>query len=124
LNKKGRIVSINGVSITITDMDYGELKASNVGTLNVFNISFNVTVNDNCFLINFSNGAPDNQNQAVSATFIGIGDSYIQFLKEVESSPGYQHGKDTESAANKVIGAIAQSVYNDVQSHSPDQDEE
>lgn len=124
MNKNGRIVSINGVSITITDMDYGELKASNVDTPNVFNISFNVTVNDKCFLITFSNGAPDNQNQAVSDTFIGIGDSCIQFLKEVESSPEYRHGNGAESVANKVIGAIAQSVYNDVQSHSPDQDEE
>jgi hypothetical protein len=35
-----------------------------------------------------------------------------------------QFSDDTKNAADEVIGAIAQSVYIHVQSHSPDQDEE
>ncbi len=93
-----------------------------------FEIMFNATVNNKEFAINFNNERLSNQNQYLADTFMGSGEAYNQFLKEVESNPALrnknQYSDDTVNAANAEIGAIAQSVYLHVQSHSPDQDEE
>ncbi len=93
-----------------------------------FNITFDVTVNSQLFVVNFSNQRLSNQNQYIADTFIGSGESYTRFLLEVESNAELQNKKQysdqTKNAANEVIGAIAESVYIHVQSHSPDQDEE
>lgn len=124
LKKNGRIVKINGTSVTITDMDYDVAYASVNSAPNIFTIAFEVIVNNKYFLIDFSNGPLESQSPYLPSDFKGKGASYIQFLKEVESSPENQVSGNTESAANNIIGAIAQSVYYDVASHSPDQDEE
>lgn len=93
-----------------------------------FEITFNTIVNNKEFAINFSNEWQSNQNQYLADTFKGDGEAYNQFLKEVESNPAFRnknlYSDDTANAANAEIGAIAQSVYLHVQSHSPDQDEE
>jgi gamma-glutamyl phosphate reductase len=93
-----------------------------------FDITFNATVNNKEFAINFSNERVSNHSQYLANTFMGRGEAYNQFLKEVESDPVLrnknQYSDDTVNAANAEIGAIAQSVYLHVQSHSPDQDEE
>ncbi len=93
-----------------------------------FNITFNVTVNNQVFDINFSNERLSNQTQYLSDAFIGTGETYDQFLSAIESNVELQNKNQysdaTKNAANEVIGAIAGSVYLHVQSHSPDQDEE
>lgn len=128
LKKNGRLVCINGTNVTITGMDYDYPNDKDNNALNKFNITFNVTVNNQFFVIDFSNERISDQNQYIADTFIGTSDSYSQFLREVESNTQLQvknqFSDDTQNAANEVIGAIAQSVYTHVQSHSPDQDEE
>lgn len=121
MNNHGRILNINGVEVTITDMEYDGF---NGRISNVFDISFNVIVNDKEFVIQFSNHSIENQTQLIPAEFKGSGEAYRQFLQAVASSPEYQTSTNTEQVANEMIGAIAQSVYYDVRSHSPDQDEE
>lgn len=109
-------------------MDYDDINNSNITSPTRFNITFNVTVNNQFFVINFSNERLSSDSSYVADTFIGIGDAYSDFLKEVESNiqlqDKNQFSDETKNAANDVIGAIAQSVYLHVQSHSPDQDEE
>ena len=128
MKKKGRIVCINGVDVTVTGMDYDYPNHKVNFAENKFNIIFNVCIESQLFVINFSNERLSSQNQYLAKEFIGNGDSYNQFLIELESSSQLrdkkQYSKDTENTANEVIGAIAQSVYLHVQSHSPDQDEE
>lgn len=128
MGKNGRFIYINGTEVTITGMDYDYSDNSeNVGP-SKFNITFNATVNNAFFVINFSNERLSDENDYLADFFIGKGDTYIQFLKEVESNAKLrgkkQYSDGTKDKANKVIGAIAQSVYIDLQSHSPDQDEE
>jgi hypothetical protein len=128
LKKKGRLVCINGTDVTITGMDYDYAGNNENIVPSKFNISFDVTVNSKLFVINFSNERLSDQNEYLADTFIGTGDSYNAFLRAVESDSQLhdknQYSDDTEKAANEMIGAIAQSVYLHVQSHSPDQDEE
>jgi hypothetical protein len=121
MNSHGRILNINGVEVTITDMEYDGF---NGRISKVFDISFNVMVNDKEFVIQFSNHSIENQTPLIPAEFKGSGEAYRQFLQAVASSPEYQTSTNTEQVANEMIGAIAQSVYYDVRSHSPDQDEE
>jgi hypothetical protein len=121
MNSHGRILNINGVEVTITDMEYDGF---NGRISKVFDISFNVMVNDKEFVIQFGNHSIENQTQLIPAEFKGSGEAYRQFLQAVVSSPEYQTSTNTEQVANEMIGAIAQSVYYDVRSHSPDQDEE
>jgi hypothetical protein len=121
MNSHGRILNINGVEVTITDMEYDGF---NGRISKVFDISFNVMVNDKEFVIQFGNHSIENQTQLIPAEFKGSGEAYRQFLQAVASSPEYQTSTNTEQVANEMIGAIAQSVYYDVRSHSPDQDEE
>ena len=128
MNKNGRIVYINGISIIITDMDYCEYHNICHGTPDRLNITFDMSVCDKHYSIDFSNDSLDSPNQHSANTFKGSGDSYIQFLKVVETNPELrdknQYSDDTKNAANNIIGAIAQSIYDHVRSHSPDQDEE
>jgi hypothetical protein len=76
----------------------------------------------------FSNTSLNSQNQQLRDSFSGSGASYIQFLRAVETSSELcdknQYSDVTEKMTNNVFGAIAQSIYNDVRSHSPDQDED
>jgi hypothetical protein len=128
LKKNGRPVSINGIDVTITAMDYDYPSNMHNVRQQKFDITFDVNVNNLAFAINFSNERLSNQNQYLVDTFIGIGEAYNEFLKQVESNPELrnksQYSDDTINAANTEIGAIAQSVYMHVVSHSPDQDEE
>jgi hypothetical protein len=128
LKKRGRLVSINGTDVTITDMDYNYPNDTDNVKQKKFNITFTVNVNNQVFVINFSNERLSEQTQYISDTFIGTGDTYHDFLKAAENNDQLRDKKqfsdDTKNAADEVIGAIAQSVYIHVQSHSPDQDEE
>ncbi len=128
MKNNGRLVSINGAEVIITGMDY-DFPIFDTNTVpSKFDIMFNATVNNKEFAINFNNERLSKQNQYIADTFMGSGEAYNQFLKEVESNPALrnknQFSDDTLKAANAEIGAIAQSVYLHVQSHSPDQDEE
>jgi len=128
LKKNGRLVCINGTDVTITGMDYDYPNDTNDLAQSKFNITFNVAVTDKVFVINFSNERLSSQNQYLADTFIGTGEAYSAFLCEVENIAELRdkkaYSEETRNAANAVIGAIAQSVYSHVQSHSPDQDEE
>jgi hypothetical protein len=128
VNQNRRIVYINDVGVTINDVDWNECHEDINGNPDPFNITFNVLVNDKNYTISFSNSSLDSQNQRSACHFIGSGATYIQFLKEVETRSELrdknQFSGDTENVANKVFGAIAQSIYDDMQSHSPDQDED
>lgn len=121
-------MSINGTDVTITGMDYDFPMNDTIAVPSKFDITFTATVNNKEFVINFNNERLSKQNQYLADTFIGHGVAYNQFLKEVESNPVLrdknEYSDDTVNAANTEIGAIAQSVYLHVQSHSPDQDEE
>lgn len=121
MSKSRRIVYINDIGVIINDVDWND-------NPNLFNITFDVLINDKNYTITFSNPSLDSQNQQSTDSFKGSGASYIQFLREVEKRielrDKNQYSDNTENAANKVFGAIAQSIYDDVQSHSPDQDEE
>jgi hypothetical protein len=121
MNTHGRDININGATVTITDMDY---KGFNDRISDVFKITFKVQTNGKQFLIDFSNAPLENQNPSTPAEFKGSGETYMQFLQELSSAPNYEASKSAEDAANSIIGDIAQSVYYDVRSHSPDQDEE
>lgn len=123
-----RLVYINNTEVAITGMDYNYADNNqNIGP-SKFNITFDVTVNNRSFTINFSNERLSDENEYLADTFIGTGDNYFHFLKAIESNAAVkennQYSDITKNEANKVIGAIAQSVYIDLQSHSPDQDEE
>lgn len=128
MGKNGRFIDINGTEVTITGMDYDYFDNSENVRPRKFNITFDATVNNAFFIINFSNERLSDKDNYLADFFIGTGEAYIQFLKEVESNANLkdkkQYSDDTRDEANKVIGAIAQSVYIDLQSHSPDQDEE
>lgn len=128
LKKNGRLVSINGTDVTITGMDYDYPNDENNIVQSKFNITFDATVNNQFFVIHFSNERISSQHQYLADTFIGTGDAFSAFLREVESNAELrdkkQYSDETKHTANEVIGAIAQSVYMHVQSHSPDQDEE
>lgn len=128
LKKNGRLVCINGTDVTISGMDYDYPNNKNDIGQSKFNITFDVTVNNQFFVIYFSNERLSSQHQYLADTFIGSGDAFSAFLREVESNAKLrdkkQYSDKTEQSANEVIGAIAQSVYMHVQSHSPDQDEE
>ena len=126
MKKKGRLVNINGTEAVITDMDYDYPYApDNVGK-SKFNITFNVTVNNQCFVLNFSNERLSDKNQYLADTFIGNGESYCQFLRAMENNTQLQDknqfSEDTKNAVNEMIGAIAQSVYSHVQCNANDQD--
>jgi hypothetical protein len=128
LKKNGRLVCINDTDVTITNMDYDHPNDKDNAAQSKFNIAFNVTINNQLFVINFSNERVSDQNQYIADTFLGTRDSFSSFLRKVESNTQLQEktqfSDDTKNAVNEVIGAIAQSVYIHVQSHSPDQDEE
>ncbi|MGB7814874.1 MAG: hypothetical protein WBL28_00825 [Methylotenera sp.] len=128
MSKNRRIVYINDIAVTINDVDWNESPEDINANPNPFNITFDVLVNDKTYTITFSNPSLDNQNQRSAGTFYGSGASYIQFLREVETRSelrdNNQYSDDTENMANNAFGAIAQSIYDDVQSHSPDQDED
>ncbi|HQC28136.1 MAG TPA: hypothetical protein PK342_02035 [Methylotenera sp.] len=130
MSKNRRIVYINNVGVIINDVDWNEYHEDINDNANPFNITFDVLLNDKNYKISFSNLSLNNQNQnkRSASHFIGNGASYIQFMKDVETSSELrdknQFSDSTEKIANNVFGAIAQSIYNDVQSHSPDQDEE
>lgn len=127
MKKNGRLVCINGTNVTITGMDYDYADVKDILSETKFNITFNVSVNNKIFVLNFTNEIVSNQNN-YSDTFIGNSDSFKSFLIEVENNSQLKENNlfsdDTQNAANEVIGAIAQSVYSHVKSHSPDQDEE
>lgn len=130
LKNNGRLVLINGIEVTITDVDYDYTNTSASGSAGSgkFNITFNVTVNNKVFVIHFSNERSSSESSYLADTFIGNGDSYSSFLTEAESNSQLRDATtfsdETNNAANKVIGAVAQSFYDDVRSHSSDQDEE
>jgi hypothetical protein len=128
LKKNGRLVSINGTDVTVTGMDYDYPNGNHHIARSKFDITFDVTVNNQFFVIPFSNERFSYQNQYLADAFVGTGETFNAFLIEVESNAELRNKKQysdaTENAANEVIGAIAQSVYMHVQSHSPDQDEE
>jgi len=128
VSKNRRIVYINDIGVIINDVDWNEYHEDLNGNSDPFNITFDVLVNDKNYTFSFCNPSLDSQNQQSTGSFYGSGDSYIQFLREVEKHHELRDknlfSDDTENVANKVFGAIAQSIYNDVQSHSPDQDED
>ncbi len=109
-------------------MDYDYPNDTNDPAQSKFNITFNVAVTNKVFVINFSNERLSSQNQYLADSFIGTGEAYSAFLSEIENIAELrdkkEYSEETKNAANAVIGAIAQSVYGHVQSHSPDQDEE
>ncbi len=109
-------------------MDYNYVNNKDNVASSKFNITFDAIVNSKLFVISFSNAELSGQNHYLADTFIGTGDSYSQFLIEVERNTKLKdknlYSDDTKNTANEVVGAIAQSVYIHVQSHSPDQDEE
>jgi len=121
MNSRGRVLNINGVDVTITDMEYDGF---NGRASNVFDISFNVLIKNQEFVIQFSNDSVENQPSSAPAEFKGRGEAYRDFLQAIVTSSEYRSTTDTEQVVNETIGAIAQSVYYDVSSHSPDQDEE
>lgn len=128
MRKNGRLVCINSTDVTITGMDYNYVNNKDNVASSKFNITFDAIVNSKLFVISFSNAELSGQNHYLADTFIGTGDSYSQFLIEVERNTKLKdknlYSDDTKNTANEVVGAIAQSVYIHVQSHSPDQDEE
>ena len=128
MKKNVRLVCINGINVTITGLDFDYPKFNDNVAQSKFNVTFNATLNNQAFVFTFSNERLPSKNQYFGDTFIGTGESYSQFLREVESNSKLQEKKqysdNTENTANKVIGEIAQSVYIHVQAHSPDQDEE
>ena len=128
MSKNRRIVYINDIGVIINDVDWNEYHEDINGNPNPFNITFDVLVNDKNYKISFSNPFMDSQNQRSAGHFKGSGATYIQFLREVEKLHELRDknlfSDDTEKMANNVFGAIAQSIYGDLQSHSPDQDED
>ncbi len=124
VKKNGRIVYINGIGVIITDMDYGEYHDIFNGAPGRLNITFDMSVCDKPYSIDFSNDSPDSPNQHSAGTFKGSGDSFIQFLKVVETNPELrdknQYSNDTKNAANNIIGAIAQSIYEHVGTYEND----
>ncbi|HQC29688.1 MAG: hypothetical protein V9G21_03180 [Methylotenera sp.] len=123
-----RIVYINDIGVIINDVDWNDYHEDIKGNPDPFSITFDVLVNDKNYTITFSNPSLDSQNQRSAGPFKGSGASYIQLLREVETRSELrdknQYSEDTENEANNAFGTIAQSIYNDVQSHSPDQDED
>ncbi|MGJ8619794.1 MAG: hypothetical protein ACSHWN_05635 [Methylophilaceae bacterium] len=128
MKNNGRVVSIKGIDVAITGMDYNYPNNKDNIANNKFDITFYVSINNQAFAIDFSNERLTDQNQYIADTFIGNGETYSAFLSEVESNmplgDGKQYSDDIRNAANTAIGEIAQSVYTHALSHSPDQDEE
>ncbi len=128
MKNNGRVVSIKGIDVAITGMDYNYPNNKDNIANNKFDITFYVSINNQAFAIDFSNERLTDQNQYIADTFIGNGETYSAFLSEVESNmplgDAKQYSDDIRNAANAEIGAIAQSVYTHALSHSPDQDEE
>lgn len=128
MKNNGRVVSIKGIDVAITGMDYNYPNNKDNIANNKFDVTFYVSINNQAFAIDFSNERLTDQNQYIADTFIGNGETYSAFLSEVESNMSLgdakQYSDDIRNAANAEIGAIAQSVYTHALSHSPDQDEE
>lgn len=128
MKNNGRVVSIKGIDVAITGMDYNYPNNKDNIANNKFDVTFYVSINNQAFAIDFSNERLTDQNQYIADTFIGNGETYSAFLSEVESNMSLgdakQYSDDIRNAANTAIGEIAQSVYTHALSHSPDQDEE
>lgn len=127
--KNGRVVEINGIEIVIKDANWTDSLDDENSDSKIFSVSFQVHLTDKQFWIQFDTTLNDDKQKShAGMRFKGVGAAYDEFIKALETSTESlvknQHAKETEALVNDKLGKIAKSIYDDVQSHSPDQDED
>ncbi|MCB5185699.1 hypothetical protein LG201_10850 [Methylobacillus gramineus] len=121
MTQHGKAISIQGVNAIIRDMDYGESR-EDTNAVPHFNIRFDLELNEKLYSITYSRPVQADDHFAVS------GDDYEPLLQALEPDQALtaknQYSALTEQALHAELLPIAESVYEDIEYHSPDQDEE
>ncbi|MPS47420.1 hypothetical protein [Methylobacillus sp.] len=121
MTQHGKAISIQGVSAILLDIDYGESRENDAATT-YFNIRFDLELRQRQYSLTYSKPVGSDDHFGVS------GDDYEPLLQALEPDPDltalHQYSVMTEQALHEVLLPMAESVYEDVEHHSPDQDEE
>ncbi|SNR81393.1 hypothetical protein SAMN05192560_1240 [Methylobacillus rhizosphaerae] len=121
MTQHGKIISIQDVDVVLLDFDYGESK-ENETAIPYFNIRFDLELHQRRYSLTYNKPVGSDDHFSIS------GDDYEPLLKALETAPALtaqqQYSLETEQALHEALLPIAESVYEDVEFHSPDQDEE
>lgn len=121
VTQHGKAISIQGVNVILFDIDYGESR-DNDAAIPHFNIRFDLELGQQQFSLVYSKPVGSDEHFGVS------GDDYEPLLRALEIDPALtaqqQYSVITEQALHEALLPIAESVYEDIEFHSPDQDEE
>ncbi|MCB5189063.1 hypothetical protein LG200_13725 [Methylobacillus caricis] len=121
MTQHGKAISIQGINAVIVDMDYGESREDSGAALH-FNIRFDIELYQKLYSISYSRPVQVDDHFSVS------GDDYETLLQALEPdqvlTAKNQYSALTEQALHAELLPIAESVYEDIEYHSPDQDEE
>ncbi|MCB5190998.1 hypothetical protein LG198_09695 [Methylobacillus arboreus] len=121
MTQHGKAISIQGVNAILLDIDYGESQENDAATP-YFNIRFDLELHQQQYSLTYSKPVGSDDHFSVS------GHDYEPLLQALETDPGLtaqqQYSVITEQALHEALLPIAESVYEDVEFHSPDQDEE
>lgn len=121
VTQHGKAISIQGVNAILLDIDYGESRENDAATP-YFNIRFDIELRQRQYSLTYGKPVGSDDHFGVS------GDDYEPLLQALEPDPALtaqrQYSVMTEQALHEALLPIAESVYEDFEYHSPDQDEE
>ena len=121
MTQRGKAINIQGVNAVLLDFDYGESR-ENDAAAPYFNIRFDLELHQQQYSVTYSKPIGSEDHFAVS------GADYEPLLRALETDASLgaqqQYSLMTEQALHEVLLPVAESVYDDVAFHSPDQDEE
>lgn len=121
MTQHGKTINIQGVAALVLDMDYS-ISTTEPGTAPHFNIRFDLELRQIQYSLTYGKSVGVDEHFAVA------GDDYEPLLRALETDAALtaqnQYSAATEQALHEALLPIAESVYEDVAYHSPDQDEE
>lgn len=121
MTQHGKTINIQGVAALILDMDYA-VSTPEQATAPHFNIRFDLELRQVQYSLSYSKPIELDEHFSVS------GDDYEPLLRALEADAALtaqdQYSAATEQGLHEALLPIAESVFEDVAYHSPDQDEE
>lgn len=121
MTQHGKTINIQGVAAQLLDMDYA-ISTPEAATSPYFNIRFDLELRQVQYSLSYGKSVGVDEHFGVS------GDDYEPLLRALESDAALtakdEYSALTEQGLHEALLPIAESVYNDVAYHSPDQDEE
>lgn len=121
MTQHGKTINIQGVAAQLLDMDYS-ISTAETATSPHFNIRFDLELRQIQYSLSYGKAVDIDEHFGVS------GDDYEPLLRALETDAALtaqnQYSAATEQALHEALLPIAESVYDDVAYHSPDQDEE